>query len=274
MAVSLLDRVRSYVEPLILVGISISYLPITAVLHPLLLVSSPTSFRAKWFENFWRIIGPKMAASEIQVEHIDELLSRARGAVLELGPGGGDQMYHYRPGQISTLYGAEPNAFLHARLAEMAAAHGLGGAKFVALEAAAQPGSLLPALKKAGLVPATTSTLPEQGVFDTVVAIKSLCSAPQPQLAATVAVIQALLKPGGEFLFFEHVENSSDPVTMSYAWLLGWFWPLFTGGCRLNGKVDRIILGMGGWDQRSVTTTGDFRGHEVFRYVKGICRKT
>ncbi len=202
-----------------------------------------------------------MAASEIQIDHIEELLSRAHGTVLELGPGAGDQMFHYKKNQIETLYGAEPNAFLHPRLIEMAEKKLLG--KFIPLEAGAQPGSLLPALKKAGLIPGTATSLPEEGVFDSIVAVKSLCSAPQDQLAATVAVVQALLKPGGEFLFFEHVENDTDSMTMSYAWLVDWIWPVFMGGCRLKGKVDKVVIGMGGWDERRITTIGDFKGHEV-----------
>ncbi|KAK5458159.1 hypothetical protein LTS15_004238 [Exophiala xenobiotica] len=271
MGVPLLVRLQAYIEPLFLLSISVVYLPITLLFHPLLLITSPSSFRSKWFENFWRVIGPKMAASEIQIDHIEELLSQAHGTVLELGPGAGDQMFHYKKTQIDTLYGAEPNAFLHPRLIEMAEKELWG--KFIPLEAGAQPGSLLPALKKAGLILSTTSSLPEEGVFDTIVAVKSLCSAPQDQLAATVAVVQALLKPGGEFLFFEHVENNTDSVTMSYAWLVDWIWPIFMGGCRLKGKVDKVVMGMGGWEERKITTIGDFKGHEVFRYVKGVCRR-
>ncbi|KAL6242728.1 hypothetical protein RBB50_010374 [Rhinocladiella similis] len=271
MGVPILTRLQAYFDPLVLLSISIGYLPITLLFHPLLFLTSPQSFRSKWFESFWRVIGPKMAASEIQVDHIEELLSRARGTVLELGPGAGDQMFHYKPNQIETLYGAEPNTFLHPKLIEVAEKKLWG--KFIPLEAGAQPGSLLPALKKANLLPSTASSLPEEGVFDTIIAVKSLCSAPQSELAATVAIVQALLKPGGEFLFFEHVENNTDSITMSYAWCIDWIWPVFMGGCRLKGKVDKIVLGMGGWEDRNITTIGDFKGYEVFRYVKGICRK-
>ncbi|KIX98065.1 uncharacterized protein Z520_06145 [Fonsecaea multimorphosa CBS 102226] len=262
MAVPLLVRLQSYMDPLFLLSISIAYLPLTLVSHPLLLVTSPSSFRSKWFESFWRVIGPKMAASEVQVDHIEELLSRAAGKVLELGPGAGDQMFHYKPGQIEVLYCAEPNVFLHGLLLQAAEKNGLGK-KLVALEAGAQPASLLPALKQAGVISSTTSSLPEDGVFDTIVAVKSLCSAPQKQLAATVAVVQALLKPGGEFLFFEHVENNADSITKSYVWFIDWIWPVFMGGCRLTGKLDRVVLGMGGWDERKITTTDEFKGHEV-----------
>jgi SAM-dependent methyltransferase len=266
MGASILVRLQAYIEPLFLLAISIFYFPVTLFSHPLLLLISPSSFRSKWFENFWRVLGPKMAANEVQVKHIGELLSRAHGKVLELGPGAGDQMFHYKAGQVEALYAAEPNAFLHGKLGEAAAKYGLGS-KIVTLEAGAQPGSLLPALKEAGLIPSIASSLPEEGVFDTIVTIKSLCSAPQEQLAATVAVIQALLKPGGEFLFFEHVDNSTDTLTISYAWLVDWIWPVFMGGCRLNGKLDKVVLGMGGWDERTITTVGDFKGHEVCRIV-------
>lgn len=213
-----------------------------------------------------------MAASPLQVDHIEDLLSRAHGTILELGPGGGDQMFHYKSGQIKRAYAAEPNAFLHPKLLEKAEEAGLGG-RYTALEAGAQPGSLLPALKKAGLIPSTSSSLPEGGIFDSIITVKSLCSAPQEQLPATVAVIQALLKPGGEFLFFEHLGNNSDQITQAYAWLVNWIWPVLMGGCRLDGKLDRVIMSMGGWEERDLHTTGEYKGHEIFRYVKGVCRK-
>jgi SAM-dependent methyltransferase len=266
MGVSITTRLRSYLELLALLAVSISHLPLTLAAHPLLVLTSPSAFRERWFGNVWRVLGPKMALSEIQVDHIDELLSRAHGRVLELGPGQGDQMYHYKPDRIDALYAAEPNAFLHQRLIESAEKLGLAK-KLVVLEAGAQPGSLLPALENAGVY--SDNNLPPDGVFDTVVAVKSLCSAPQDQLAATVAVVQALLKPGGEFLFFEHVANDTDPITRAYAWLFGLVWPVFMGGCHLNGKVDKIISGMGGWDDRKITTVGQFQGHEVRRERSG-----
>eukprot|EP01099_Mayorella_cantabrigiensis_P005625 TRINITY_DN4570_c0_g1_i1.p1 TRINITY_DN4570_c0_g1~~TRINITY_DN4570_c0_g1_i1.p1 ORF type:complete len:294 (-),score=20.88 TRINITY_DN4570_c0_g1_i1:193-1014(-) len=272
MGVPVKVRLQAYIEPLILLSFSIIYLPITLLYNPFLLLSSPSAFRAKWFENFWKVLGPKMAATETQVTHIEDLLSRAHGKVLELGPGSGDQIYHYNPGQVEKLWAAEPNAFLHPRLLEQAAEHGLGG-KIVALEAGAEPGSLLPALKKANLISSSASSLPPNGVFDTIVVIKALCSAPQDQLTAILAVVQALLRPGGQFLFFEHVENNTDRLTAWYAWAVDLVWPWFMGGCRMNGKVDKAILNMGGWGDKKVTTVGGFKGYEVFRYVKGTATK-
>jgi SAM-dependent methyltransferase len=270
--VSLAVRLKAYLFPLILLAISIAFFPITFITSPLL-VFSPSRFRSKWFDNIWKIIGPKMAADPLQIDHIEHLMSRAQGVVLELGPGAGDQSHHFKADQIEKMYGAEPNGYLHPKLVENAAKAGFGAGKYVALACGAEPSSLLPALKKAGLIPSTTSSLPEEGVFDSILAVKCLCSAPQPQLPATVAIIQALLKPGGEFLFFEHVANNSDQITQTFVWFVNLIWPYFLGGCHMTGKLDRIINGMGGWASREVITTPEYKGFEPFRYVRGVCRK-
>ncbi len=267
-----LARLRSYLEPLILLAISIAFFPITLVTSPFL-VFSPSRFRSKWFDNLWKNIGPKMAASPQQVDHVELILSRANGVVLELGPGAGDQSYHFKAHRIDKMYGAEPNSFLHPKLLENAKNTGLGPGKYVAMECGAEPGSLLPALKKVGLIPSAMQTLPENGVFDTIIAVKSMCSAPQNQLPATTAIIQALLRPGGEFLFFEHVENHSDWITKTFVWFVNLFWPYIMGGCNLDGKLDRVVNGMGGWASRDIRTVGDHHGYEPLRYVRGICRK-
>lgn len=265
--VSLKDRLTNYLEPTLLLSYSLYYIPYTILSSPLLLLQ-PHAFKSAWFKNMWNYLGPRMAASPLQVDHIHALLSQAHGTVLELGPGGGDQMYHYDASKITRMLGAEPNAFLHPKLQQKAAESGIKS--YFAVEAGAQPSSLLPALKSAGVI---SGNLPDDGIFDTIVAVKSLCSAPQNQMYETVAVIQALLKPGGEFLFFEHLGNNDDPITKAYAWVVDLVWPMLMGGCRLDGRLDKVIMSTGGWDERDLHTTGDFKGYEVLRYVKGICRK-
>src|SRR5579871_2581422 len=136
MDLNLKARLIAYTEPLILFGISLLYLSLTALFHPFLLITSPSTFRSKWFEAFWRVVGPRMAASPLQVDHIETILSRAHGTVLELGPGGGDQSYHLKPEKITRMYGAEPNTFLHDILLQRSTDAGLGG-KYTPLQAAA-----------------------------------------------------------------------------------------------------------------------------------------
>lgn len=221
-----------------------------------------------------------MALSPEQIPYISSLASRAKGVVLELGPGNGDQMRHFiqvvQDGNVDRIVGAEPNPSLHTRLKHNAKGVGLDPDKgrYVVLQAGAQPASLIPALHKAGFYPSSGGG---EGVFDTVICIKSMCSVPQRQMEETCNLIYGLLKPGGEFLFFEHVKNETDWITMLYAWLLNWLWPTAMGGCQLDGRVDRVVkqmgTGKGRWDSVDVRDTREFRGWNVFRYAIGICRK-
>jgi SAM-dependent methyltransferase len=217
-------------------------------------------------------LGPQMAASPFQVDYIESVVSRAHGVVLELGPGGGDQTHHFKPNMIEKIYGAEPNAHFHLALVAKAKQADLDS-RYIPIKAGAQPDSLLPALREAGVLPRNSSSLPEGGVFDSIVTVKSMCSAPQGQLPETMTVIRALLKPGGEFLFFEHLQNDTSLFTQCCAWLFDVFlWPALMGGCRLNGKLDKVIMGMSGW-KKEIENIREYKGHEIFRYAKGVCTK-
>lgn len=268
---AVLARLKSYMEPLILLFASIVYLGITLAQNPFKPFTSLSEFRSKWFSNMWRLIGPKMAATPYQRPYIRDLLSRAKGTVLELGPGTGDQAVHFRPLQITHLYGAEPNAFLHDKLRENSLAVGLNN--YTVLECGAEPLGLVEALRRAGLVAAMGNRLPPDGIFDTIVSVKSLCSADPKQMQATISVLQSLLKPGGEFIFFEHVHNDNDFITRVFVWVVGLIWPYCMGNCHLNSKVDKIVLQQGGWDRKEIRTIDEFQGYEAIRYVRGIARK-
>jgi len=175
-----------------------------------------------------------------------------------------------RTGQVQRVVGAEPNAALHARLRRNAQAVGLeDGASYVVLEAGAEPASLIPALHGAGLLADEGGG----GVFDTIICVKAMCSAPQDQLPQICATLQTLLKPGGEFLFFEHVANDTDWFTMAYVWVLGWIWPVTMGNCHLDGTVDAVVERIAGWESVDVRNTREFEGWNVMRYVVGVCRK-
>jgi SAM-dependent methyltransferase len=271
--VSLVVRLKAYLEPLILLAVALVFLPITILTHPFLILTSPSTFRSKWFENLWKLIGPKMAAAPHQVPYIEAVLSRARGVCLELGPGTGDQAHHFKVEKISRMYGAEPNKFLHGPLLAKAAEVGFGKGKYIALECGAQPASLLPALKRAGLLAPNLQSLPSEGIFDTIIAVKSLCSAPPDQMQATMAIVQALLKPGGEFVFFEHLHSDRDLITKIFVWFVNLGWPYIMGGCHLDGKLDKILMGMGGWAARDLKTSPEYQAYQPFRYAYGVCRK-
>lgn len=183
---TLTERLFCYVELCLIFVDSILCVSYTLLFSPQLVVR-PSAFRAKWFENYWVFLGPKMAASPLQVDHVDDLLKRARGNVLEMGPGGRIRYATATHMKITKIYGAEPNEYLHDQTYAKAVEAGISCYK--ALEAGAQPRSLLPALKQAGLFTSTTGSLPDAGIFGTIVAVKSLCSAPQDQLPESAAVI-------------------------------------------------------------------------------------
>jgi hypothetical protein len=97
-----------------------------------------------WFANIWAVLGMRFAEGSAPV--VRELLSHARGIVLDIGPGAGNSVHLYpnpnakasaklkesagsAPGgataaAMTKIYGAEPNPELHASLA---AAEGQGG---------------------------------------------------------------------------------------------------------------------------------------------------
>ncbi|KAI9733684.1 MAG: hypothetical protein M1834_003287 [Cirrosporium novae-zelandiae] len=281
MALHIKSRIVDLSSLLVLPVISSFFLVFTLISHPLLFILDRSKFCDAWFSAFWARMGPKMATNATLLAPISSTLSSARGITLELGPGAGDQAFHYKPalkaGQITHMYGGEPNRGLHDKLLLNAKEAGFGSEEYgmvpyTALECGAEPESLLPALQKAGLLPMDWKAGSE-GIFDTIITCKSLCSMPQKYLPDTLLVFQALLKPGGQYLFLEHVANSYDKGAETIQTVLGLVWPVFLGGCRLDGPLERYAKRMGGWSSVEV---GGIEGQgewEVIRFVKGVCRK-
>lgn len=216
-----------------------------------------------------------LAAEPVQDPYIDGLLKRAKGVVLELGPGTGDQARHFDPQKITTLYGAEPNKDLHQQLLEKTAIAGIPADKYHILSAGAEPKSLIPALVQAGLVDTTPKqpSIPPEGIFDTIVAVKSLCSIDPSEMKSTIETIFKLLKQGGEFVFFEHVHSNADVITATFVYITNMIWPSLMGNCHLDSKVDKIINEMDGWAPKDVRTIKEYEAHHAFRYVYGRCRR-
>lgn len=283
---------QAWQKPLILLATSAFYCLMTLVRLPI----SPslwswTAFRNKWFGMFWRTIGPQMAGNSIlglnpctsdrllvepvQDPYIDGLLKSAKGVVLELGPGTGDQARHFDPQKIRKLYGAEPNRDLHEQLLEKTAKAGISEQKYQILSAGAEPKSLIPALQQAGLLDTRPGqpSIPADGIFDTIVAIKSLCSIDPHEMRRTVETIYNLLKPGGEFLFFEHVHSDADPISAAFVSVTNTVWPYLMGNCHLDSKLDKIVEEMDGWAPKDVKRIKEYEDHHVFRYVYGRCRR-
>ena len=111
------------------------------------------------------------------------LLANASGRVLEIGAGTGLNLTHY-PESVTELVVTEPESPMLRRLERKVA-----GAR--------------PAVR---VVQTEAESLPfEDQSFDTVVSTLVLCTVRDPD--ATLAEIRRVLKPGGRFLFLEHVRD-------------------------------------------------------------------
>jgi ubiquinone/menaquinone biosynthesis C-methylase UbiE len=114
------------------------------------------------------------------------LLSRARGATVEIGAGTGLNVAHY-PAGLERLVFVEPDAHMAARL-ERRVREQRADAEIVSASAEALPFA--------------------DDTFDTAVVTFVLCTVRDPKQA--LSEIRRVLRPGGQLLFLEHVRSTDD----------------------------------------------------------------
>jgi SAM-dependent methyltransferase len=119
-------------------------------------------------------------------------VSSSSGLVLELGPGPGNQLQRFNPSLITTIYGVEPNSHYASHLASRVKKFGLED-KYKLLTCRMEDSNIL---REEGI---------EEGTLDTVLSIQVLCSV--KDVRSVVKEVWKLLKPGGRFVFWEHVRN-------------------------------------------------------------------
>ncbi|WP_267239215.1 class I SAM-dependent methyltransferase [Nocardioides agariphilus] len=143
----------------------------------------------------------------------EEVLSSARGDVLEVGAGTGLNLGHYPTG-LRRLVLTEPVSPMADRLRRRADDH-------AAVE----------------VVQAAAEQLPfENASFDTVVSTLVLCTV--HNVEASLSEVARVLKPGGRLLFIEHVRAADETLARRQARWAG-AWSAFAMGCR----CDRDTLG-------------------------------
>lgn len=137
-----------------------------------------------------------------------ELLARLSGTVLELGPGPGSNFASLPPG-VTRWVGVEPNQHMHAELRRKAAEHGVDAdLRTVAAE---------------GMEVADASV-------DAVLCTLVLCSVEDP--ARVLRDVLRVLKPGGRFVFIEHVGAPHGSALRRGQRLVRPLWRLLFDGCR------------------------------------------
>lgn len=145
------------------------------------------------------------------------LLGNLQHQVLEIGPGAGASLAYY-PKDIHWI-GIEPNPYMHPYLEREAQQQGLTNIEL-------QSGS--------------AEKLPvEDGSIDTVVSTHVLCSV--TDLEASFQEIKRVLKPGGSFVFIEHVADSSDTWTRKVQDGINPIWKNLFDNCHLNRETWTIL---------------------------------
>lgn len=116
------------------------------------------------------------------------------------------------------------------------------------------------------------------GVFDTIVCVRVLCSV--PELERTAQELYALLRPGGQLLVVEHVVNPWRTakgsivarVMQAVYGFFGWSW--FVGNCCLDRDTEMALRAAadrdGGWE---VVELDRWFGRSPIPYISGVLVK-
>ena len=112
--------------------------------------------------------------------------------IIELGPGTGNQLPRYHTSKLTKVYGLEPNTDLHDALQTRIKNSGLDDVYEIV------PCGIedVSGLRKHGI---------SLNSADTVLSVQVLCSVPDPD--EILHRLFALLKPGGQFILYEHVQS-------------------------------------------------------------------
>lgn len=150
-----------------------------------------------------------------------EQLMAATGEVLELGAGTGLNLEHY-PAAVTRLVLTEPEP----AMADQLKAKVEGDPRSIEVHVA--PGERVPFA---------------DGSFDTVVGTLMLCTAPDP--GAVLAEAARVLRPGGRYLFMEHVRAEDGTGTARWQDRLERPWMFLAGGCHPNRRTPETLEGSG-----------------------------
>jgi ubiquinone/menaquinone biosynthesis C-methylase UbiE len=145
------------------------------------------------------------------------LLGNLQGKVLEIGPGAGASLAFY-PKSIQWI-GIEPNPFMHDYLQQEAHQQGLQSVEL-------HQG-------KAEHIPVESNSM------DAVVSFHVLCSV--ADLSQSLQEIQRVLKPGGMFVFLEHVASETGPLTRHFQNSIRPLWTTLFENCHPNRETQQAI---------------------------------
>lgn len=150
----------------------------------------------------------------------DVVLTDLPDRVVEIGPGRGSNFDRYRSG--TTVVAFEPNKFMHDDLV-----------------AAANQHDLVLEVRSSG---AESMDLPDSSE-DMVISTLVLCSVDDRR--ATLDEIRRVLKPGGRFVFVEHIAARPGTWTARLQRLLRRPWSAIADGCDLTADTHEVLKAAG-----------------------------
>lgn len=147
-----------------------------------------------------------------------DLLAGLSGEVLEIGAGTGANLVHY-PASVTRLVLTEADRFMRSKLDARVRESGRAGVEIREASADALPF--------------------ESRSFDAVVSTLVLCSV--PDVEATLAEVKRVLKPGGAFVYLEHVAAHDDASRLAWQRRIEPFWMRIAGNCHLTRQTGEAI---------------------------------
>jgi ubiquinone/menaquinone biosynthesis C-methylase UbiE len=160
-----------------------------------------------------------LAENAGQRETRSALISQANGHTLELGAGSGINLPHYTP-QVTELTITEPSPHMIEQLE-------------IELAKERRPGPVK-------LIRSSAESLPCEGAsFDTIVATYVLCTTPDP--ARVLNEIHRLLRPGGRYLFLEHVHAGDGTLLGHFQDLVELPHRYLAAGCHPNRRTQQLL---------------------------------
>ncbi|TFK51599.1 acetyl-CoA synthetase-like protein [Heliocybe sulcata] len=250
-----------------------SWPTLSAIIKSPSLLLHPHAVSEVFMSHVWVGMGAAVDEGGKQVKE-GLVTPHAHGVVLDIGAGHGHTVQYLDRRKVTKYIALEPNAHMHDEIRKSAARGGY----------TESTGTLQILPYGAEALPQILSALaPKPQCVDTLISILSLCSFPSdpPPSDVLTGLVATTLKPGGIFLFYEHVASPREEVRW-WQWFWTWLWSAACGGCRLDRDTPAIVREMGVRDQGDETgmwREGDMWGkegedvdnifwHSVGRFVK------
>ena len=171
----------------------------------------------------WQMSGANGEQEIAVAQYRRRLFAGLHGTVIEIGPGGGANLAYLAPNPALHWIGIEPNPYMHPYLKEQAARVGL-----------ARPDLRTGSAERLDA---------EDESADAVIGTLVLCSVADQQ--AALREVLRVLKPGGRFIFIEHVAAPQGSRLRARQNLITPIWQFVGDGCHPNRETWVALQGAG-----------------------------